>query len=101
MSGFAEVAPYLKDPLVLSGFALFLFFGALRYVVKRLPVVSRKAPKNGHSEKFLRLSGRANWRRMKDGLLAEIQRRLDLFVWQRISMIQRASVPFICMQLCR
>jgi tetratricopeptide (TPR) repeat protein len=42
MTGFAEFAPYLEDPLVLSGFALFLFFGALRFVVKRLPVVTRK-----------------------------------------------------------
>ena len=41
-SGFTEVAPYLEDPLVLSGFALFLFFGALRLLVKRLPVVTKK-----------------------------------------------------------
>ena len=42
LSGFEAVAPYLEDPLVLSGFALFLFFGALHFVVKRLPVVTRK-----------------------------------------------------------
>ena len=42
MSSFAEIAPYLKDSLVLGGFALFLFFGALRFIVRRLPVVSRR-----------------------------------------------------------
>lgn len=35
-SGFAEVAPYLKDPLVLSGFFVFLAFLFARLVVVRL-----------------------------------------------------------------
>lgn len=42
MSSFATVASYLEDPLVLGGFALFLFFGALRFTIKRLPAVSQK-----------------------------------------------------------
>jgi tetratricopeptide (TPR) repeat protein len=43
MPDFAAVAPYLKDPLVLAGFALFLFFGALRFVVKRYRVTQKIA----------------------------------------------------------
>jgi hypothetical protein len=42
LSGFAAVVPYLKDPLVLAGFALFLFFLSLRFVVSKLPVVTKK-----------------------------------------------------------
>jgi hypothetical protein len=41
MTGFEAVAPYLNEPLVLSGFALFLFFGALRFMAKRFPTISR------------------------------------------------------------
>ncbi len=42
MTGFEAVAPYLKDPLVLAGFTLFLFFGAVRFMVKPLPTVTRR-----------------------------------------------------------
>lgn len=31
---FAKIAPYLQDPLVLMGFALFLFFGFVRLLIK-------------------------------------------------------------------
>ena len=32
--GFDKIAPYLKDPLVLVGFALLLFFGLTRSMIK-------------------------------------------------------------------
>ncbi len=44
MSGFAEIAPYLTNPLVLAGFGLFLLFGLLRALLKsnKMPVVSQR-----------------------------------------------------------
>ena len=42
LSGFEAVASYLEHPLVLAGFALFLFFVALRYIVSKLPIVTKK-----------------------------------------------------------
>lgn len=41
---FHSIAPYLKDPLVLSGFALLLFFGLCRSLIKSglLPQVTQK-----------------------------------------------------------
>ena len=42
LSGFGGIAPYLNDPLILAGFALFLFFLALRFVIGKLPVVTEK-----------------------------------------------------------
>ena len=35
LSSFAEVAPYLKDPLILVGFTLFVVFGFYRLLVKK------------------------------------------------------------------
>jgi DNA mismatch repair ATPase MutS len=32
---FAEIAPYIQDPLVLAGFVIFLFFGFCRLLVKK------------------------------------------------------------------
>ena len=34
MESFGSLAPYLKDPLVLVGFLLLLFFGILRTLIK-------------------------------------------------------------------
>jgi hypothetical protein len=35
VTSFQHIAPYLKDPLVLAGFAIFLFFSFCRHLVKR------------------------------------------------------------------
>ena len=45
LGGFAEIAPYLTDPLVLAGFVLLLFFALLRAVLKSrvMPTVSQTA----------------------------------------------------------
>jgi len=42
--GFAQIAPYLKDPLVLVGFFMFLFFGFGRFVIKSrlIPQLSQR-----------------------------------------------------------
>ena len=44
MSGFAEIAPYLTNPLVLAGFGLFLFFVLLRSLLrsKVMPTVTQR-----------------------------------------------------------
>jgi tetratricopeptide (TPR) repeat protein len=45
LGGFAQIAPYLTNPLVLAGFGLLLFFGLLRAVLKSrvMPTVSQTA----------------------------------------------------------
>ncbi len=45
LAGFAKIAPYLTNPLVLAGFCLLLFFGLLRAVLKSrvMPTVSQSA----------------------------------------------------------
>jgi hypothetical protein len=44
LSGFAGIAPYLTNPLVLAGFGLFLFFGLLRALLrsKVMPTVTQR-----------------------------------------------------------
>lgn len=34
LKGFADIAPFLRHPLVLGGFALLLFFGIHRHLIK-------------------------------------------------------------------
>lgn len=43
MNGFDKIAPYLSDPLVLSGFAIFLFFSFCRALLERgiIPQLTR------------------------------------------------------------
>ena len=45
LAGFAQIAPYLTNPLVLAGFGLLLFFALLRAVLKSrvMPTVSQSA----------------------------------------------------------
>jgi tetratricopeptide (TPR) repeat protein len=44
VSGFAEIAPYLTNPLVLAGFGLLLFFGLLHALLKSkvMPTVTQR-----------------------------------------------------------